>query len=357
MMNAIELLRQLIATESFSRMEGNAADVMSVALAERGIEVKRHLHNVYALNKHFDPDKPTLLLNSHLDTVRPNTGWTRDPFSPDIHDGKLFGLGSNDAGGSVVALAAVFAHFYERKDLAYNLIYAATAEEEVSGANGIASLVGMLPPIDCAIVGEPTEMKMAIAEKGLMVLRCTAIGKGGHAARNEGVNAIGVAMHDIQWFHSYKFERVSDMLGPVKMTVTIINAGSQHNVIPDRCEFTVDIRTTDSYTHDETLEIITSHIRSEIGEVSKRLQPSTIQMAHPLVRAGLSLGLPHYGSPTLSDQSLLRVPSLKLGPGASQRSHTSDEFIYCDEITHGIAIYTALLENALNPVESPKSVQ
>lgn len=347
MMNAIELLQQLIATESFSRMEGNAADVVSVALSKRGIEVKRHLHNVYAVNKHFDPAKPTLLLNSHLDTVRPNSGWARNPFSPDIHDGKLFGLGSNDAGGSVVSMAAVFAHFYERNNLTYNLIYAATAEEEISGANGIASLLEVLPPIDCAIVGEPTEMKMAVAEKGLMVLRCTALGKGGHAARNEGVNAIGVALHDIQWFHSYKFERVSDMLGPVKMTVTIINAGSQHNVIPDRCEFTVDVRTTDSYTNEETLAVISTHIRSEIGEVSKRLQPSNIEMTHPLVRAGLSLGLSHYGSPTLSDQSLLRVPSLKLGPGASQRSHTSDEFIYCEEITQGIATYTALLEIVL----------
>ncbi len=343
-MTPVELLQSMIATESFSRNEGAVAEIVQQYLESNGVECNRLLYNVWCVNKYYDSSKPTLLLNSHIDTVKPNNDWTRNPFEATIEDGILYGLGSNDAGGCVVSLVQTFINFNNRSDLAFNLVLAVTAEEEISGENGIVAVVPALPHIDCAIVGEPTEMQLAIAEKGLMVLRCTAQGKSGHAARNEGVNAIDIAMQDIQWFHSYKFDRTSDYLGDVKMTVTIINAGTQHNVVPDRCDFTVDVRTTDTYTNEETLAIITNNIRSTVADVSRRLQPSRIERSHPLALAATTIGMNPYGSPTLSDQALLRVPSVKIGPGSSSRSHTANEFIYVHEIEHGIARYCELLE-------------
>ncbi len=260
---ATELLRELISLESFSTQENKTADAIEKFFAKHGVKTFRKKNNIIARNMGFDPAKPTMLLNSHHDTVKPNSGWTLDPFTPTIKDGKLFGLGSNDAGGALVSLIAIFLHFNEQKDLKYNFNLAATAEEENSGKNGVVSILDELDKIDFAIVGEPTEMKMAVAEKGLMVVDCIAKGKAGHAARDVGENAISKAMRDIEWFHSYKFPEVSEFLGPVKMTCTIISAGSQHNVIPDTCKFTVAVRTTDSYTNEETLEIIRHHIKTE----------------------------------------------------------------------------------------------
>src|SRR5699024_1818723 len=288
--------------------------------------------------------KPTILLNSHHDTVKPNSGYTRDPFSPAIEDGKLFGLGSNDAGGPLTSLIAAFVHFYPQEKLTYNLVLAATGEEEISGDNGLVSILGKIPEIDCAIVGEPTQMRMAVAEKGLMVLECTARGVSGHAARDEGENAIYTALRDIEWLRTYQFDKISDMLGPVKMTATVIEGGSQHNVVPDTCMFTVDVRSTDAHDNAEILNVIDQHMASEITARSIRLNPSFIPLDHPIVRSGDKLGLEQYGSPTLSDQSILPVPSLKIGPGKSARSHTPDEFIRLGEIKEGINIYITLLD-------------
>ncbi len=341
---AIELLQQLIATPSLSKQEDKTAAILFNFFKNEGVEAHQRLHNVWAVNKHFDPKKETLMLNSHHDTVKPNNGYTKPPFEPIIEDGKLFGLGSNDAGGPLVSLIATFLHFYKEPNLAYNIILACTAEEEISGENGIVEIMKVIPPPSVAIIGEPTLMNMAIAEKGLMVLECTAHGKAGHAARNEGKNAIYKALKDIEWIQSYEFPVQSKMLGPVKMTTTVIHAGSQHNVIPDRCSFTVDVRTTDVYSNDQTLEIIQQHIKSNINPKSLRLNPSSIKIEHPLIQAGISLGMHTYGSPTLSDQSLISIPSLKLGPGDSARSHTPDEFIYLEEIEDGIKKYIELLE-------------
>jgi acetylornithine deacetylase len=276
--------------------------------------------------------------------VKPNSGYTKEPFEPVTEGGKLFGLGSNDAGGPLTSLIATFTHFYDMKNLKYNLVLAATAEEEISGDNGISSILDKIPEIDCAIVGEPTQMRMAIAEKGLMVLNCCAKGTSGHAARDEGENAIYKALADIKWFRTYVFTKRSEQLGPVKMTVTAVNAGGQHNVVPDTCNFTVDVRSTDTYTNKEILQIIEDRIDAEIVAKSIRLQPSFIPLDHEIVQAGDQLGLEKYGSPTLSDQAFLPVPSLKIGPGKSARSHTADEFIYFKEIKEGIEIYIRLLE-------------
>lgn len=341
---AIELLKKLIATPSFSRQESDTAKIIQEFLEDHGISTQRYGNNIWAQNKYFDPEKPTLLLNSHHDTVKPNSGYTKDPFAPVVEDGKLFGLGSNDAGGPLVSLIAAFLHFFDKEDLSYNLVLAATAEEEISGDNGIISILDKMPPVNCAIVGEPTQMQMAIAEKGLMVLECTAKGKSGHTARDEGLNAIYIALHDIEWLKNYQFEKQSDFLGPVKMTATVIQAGSQHNVVPDICEFTVDVRTTDTYTNEVVLEIINEHIKSDIHPRSIRLNPSFIPTDHVIVQSGKELGLKTYGSPTLSDQALLSVPSLKIGPGKSTRSHTADEFIYLHEIDDGIETYIKLLD-------------
>lgn len=342
---AIELLKQLISAPSLSKEEDKTAMLIFDFLKNEGVEESQlHLNNVWAVNKYYDASKETLMLNSHHDTVKPNNGYTRPPFEPQIEGGKLFGLGSNDAGGPLVSLIATFLHFYNESNLTYNLLLACTAEEEISGKNGIVALMSEVPQPSIAIVGEPTLMDMAIAEKGLMVLECTAQGLAGHAARNAGENAIYKALKDIEWIQSYQFPKQSEMLGPVKMTTTIINAGSQHNVIPDRCHFTIDVRTTDVYSNEETLAIIEKNLESEINPKSLRLNPSSIDLEHPLIQAGIGFGMKAYGSPTLSDQSLITIPSLKLGPGDSQRSHTPDEFIYLNEIEDGIEKYIQLLE-------------
>lgn len=347
--DAIDLLKQLIALPSFSREEDRTAALITRFLEDRQVQTHRRQNNVWAVNQYFDPAKPTILLNSHHDTVRPNPGYTRDPFRAEEEDGKLYGLGSNDAGGSLVCLIAAFLHFYAHEDLRYNLCLAATAEEEISGKNGIECLLPELGPLDFAIVGEPTLLQLAIAEKGLMVLDCTAYGTAGHAARDEGDNAIYKAMRAIDWFRTYQYPNVSELLGPVKQSVTIIQAGAQHNVIPASCTFTVDVRTTDAYSNEEVLQIIRGHVDCDVTPRSTRLNPSSIAKDHPIVRAGVALGLTMYGSPTLSDQSLLNIPSLKLGPGDSARSHMADEFIYLDEISEGIRIYTRLLGQLLIP--------
>lgn len=338
----IQLLKQLIATPSFSREENSTADLIQKFIESKGIATFRKLNNVWAVNKYIQQGKPTILLNSHHDTVKPNSGYTLDPFKAIERDGKLYGLGSNDAGGPLMALLATFLYFYDRP-ASYNFIFAATAEEEISGRNGVELILPELGTIDFAIVGEPTLMQLAIAEKGLLVVDCIAHGRSGHAAREEGENALYKALHDIEWFKTYRFPKISETLGPVKMSVTIIHAGTQHNVVPDKCEFTVDIRITDAYTNEEVLEVIKQHVSSEVKPRSLRLTPSSISKAHPIVKAGLALGRTTYGSPTTSDQALMNFPSLKLGPGDSARSHTADEFIYIHEIKEGIALYTQML--------------
>jgi acetylornithine deacetylase/succinyl-diaminopimelate desuccinylase-like protein len=340
---AINLLEQLIAVPSFSKEEDGTAVVLEGFFKQQNIPTERKGNNVWARNKFFNHNLPTILLNSHHDTVRPNSAYTRDPFNAEIHDGKLYGLGSNDAGGPLVSLIAAFVHFYPQHDLKYNLVIAATAEEEISGIGGIESIWELIPKIDFAIVGEPTLCNMAVAEKGLMVLDCTAKGKAGHAAREEGVNAIYEALKDIEWIRSYKFPKVSNTLGEIKMTVTVINAGKQHNVVPADCHFTVDVRVTDEYSLEEVYDIIRKHLKSNVVPRSLRMRSSGIAADHPLVTAAKKLGLELYGSPTTSDQALIPVPSVKIGPGDSARSHTADEFIHVAEIVKGIDTYISLL--------------
>ncbi|MCJ8209314.1 M20 family metallo-hydrolase [Mucilaginibacter sp. RS28] len=342
---AVQLLRHLIATPSFSKEENLTANIVNAYLEQHGVTTHRKMNNVWAWNKYFDPAKPTILLNSHHDTVKPNSGYTRDPFEAKIEDGKLYGLGSNDAGGCLVSLIATFLHFYEKQGLKYNFCLAATAEEEISGVNGLELIIPELGKLEFGIVGEPTLMQLAIAERGLMVLDCTAHGKAGHAAREEGENAIYKAIQDIEWFRTYRFPKESEVFGPIKMSVTIINAGSQHNVVPALCTYTVDVRVTDAYRNEEVLEIIREHVQSEVKPRSIRLKPSSIDKEHPIVQAGIALGRTTYGSPTTSDQSLLDIPSLKIGPGDSARSHTADEFVYVDEIREGIELYIKMLES------------
>ncbi len=344
---AIKLLQSLIATSSFSREESETARIIAEYLTIRGTKVTRSNNNVWCLNHHFNESKPTILLNSHHDTVRPNQDYKRDPYTASIEDGKLYGLGSNDAGGAVVSLIETYLHFADQANLNFNLVLACTGEEEISGVNGIASIVNQMPEISFAVIGEPTLMQMAVAEKGLMVLDCTAHGKSGHAARKEGENAIYKAIKDIEWLTNYHFDQESELLGPVKMTTTMIEAGSQHNVVPDTCKFVVDVRTTDAYSNQETLAIIQNNTLSEVVARSTSLNPSGISLEHPLIQAGQSLGLTTYGSPTLSDQALLDLPSIKLGPGDSARSHTADEFIYLEEIKQGIETYINLLTQLL----------
>lgn len=347
--DAIFLLKQLITNQSFSREEDKTADLIEEFFRERAIPYRRKKNNVWSRNKYFNPELPTLLLNSHHDTVKPNPKWTLNPFEPVVQDGKLFGLGSNDAGGCLVSLLAAYTYFYHRSDLKYNLIIAATAEEEISGTEGIELLLreNDLPPIDFAIVGEPTQMHLAIAEKGLLVLDCVAHGKAGHAAREEGINALYLALDDISWVRSYQFPKVSPTLGPIKMTATIIQAGSQHNVVPDTCKFTLDVRVTEQYTLEEVTKIIKERLTSEVTPRSVRLKPSGIPLTHPIVQAGLALGRETYGSPTTSDQALMDFPSLKLGPGHSERSHTADEFVYLSEIEEGIELYVKMLKRVI----------
>ncbi len=346
--DAIALLVSLIEVESFSKTENKSADKIEEYFREQAMPFSRLKNNIYSRNKYFNPDLPTILLNSHHDTVKPNISWTYDPFKASFtEDGKIVGLGSNDAGASLVSLIATFAFFYHRSDLKFNLILAATAEEEISGKEGIELLLSKLPPIDFAIVGEPTEMNLAISEKGLLVLDCVSKGISGHAAREEGENAIYKAIKDIEWFRTFQFPKISETLGPIKMSVTLINAGTQHNVVPDECKFTVDVRATDAYTLEETIEIIKQNINSECTPRSVRLSPSSIDSDHPVVKAGLALGYATYGSPTLSDQALMPFPSLKCGPGKSERSHTADEFIYISEIESGIVTYIKMLQMVL----------
>lgn len=345
--DSLNLLRKLISIPSMSREEENTASEIEQFLQDRGVKTHRTINNVWAYNEHFDPKKPTILLNSHHDTVKPNPGYSRDPFAADIIDGKLFGLGSNDAGGCLVSLIAVFIHFYKEKNLKYNLCLAATAEEEISGKNGIELILPQLGQLEFAIVGEPTLMQMAVAERGLMVLDCVAHGRAGHAAREEGENAIYKAMKDINWFKTYEFAKKSALFGPVKMSVTIIEAGSQHNVVPAICNFTVDVRVTDAYRNEEVLKIISQNVDCDVNPRSTRLKPSSISIDHPIVKAGIALGRETYGSPTTSDQALLDIPSLKMGPGDSARSHMADEYIYVNEIEEGINLYIKLLTEIL----------
>jgi acetylornithine deacetylase len=341
--DSIDLLRRLISIPSLSKEEDNTALLIQQFLQDRGVKTHRRNNNVWAYNEHFDSDKPTILLNSHHDTVKPNPGYTRDPFAAEIIDGKLFGLGSNDAGGCLVSLIAVFIHFYKEKNLKYNLCLAATAEEEISGKNGIELILPDLGELEFAIVGEPTLMQLAIAERGLMVLDCVAHGKAGHAAREEGDNAIYKAMKDINWFKTYEFAKKSALFGQVKMSVTIIDAGSQHNVVPAVCNFTVDVRVTDAYRNEEVLKIISQNVDCEVNPRSTRLKSSFISLEHPIVKAGIAMGRKTYGSPTTSDQALIDIPSLKMGPGDSARSHMADEYIYLSEIEEGIELYIKLL--------------
>lgn len=344
---AIALLKRLIAQQSFSSEEAETALLIMDWFSGYNIKFERSNHNVWAKNKYFDASKPTLLLNSHHDTVKPNQAYTRNPFKAEVIDGKMYGLGSNDAGGCLVSLLALFTYFYNERDLKYNLVMVASAEEESSGANGLNSVLPLLPPIDVAIVGEPTLMQLAVAEKGLLVLDCCAYGTAGHAAHGLGDNSIYKAIEAINWFKTFEFQKESDTLGKVKMTVTQVSAGSQHNVIPAECRFVVDIRVTDKYDNQEVLDIVKKHVNVEVKPRSLRLNSSSIPVGHPLVQAGIALNRVIYGSPTLSDQSVLSCPSLKLGPGDSLRSHTADEFIYVREIEEGIQLYIDLLKKIL----------
>lgn len=342
--DSLELLKKLISIQSFSKEEDKTADAIEQFLQDRGIKINRKLNNIWAYNKHFDANKPTLLLNSHHDTVKPNSGYTRDPYDAAIEGDKLFGLGSNDAGGCLVSLIGTFLYYFDQEGLKYNICLAATAEEEISGNDGLECVLPDLGDLEFAIVGEPTQMNLAIAERGLLVLDCTSTGKAGHAAREEGDNAIYKALSDIEWFRNYRFPKVSEVFGPLKMTVTIINAGSQHNVVPATCTFTVDVRVTDAYTNEEVLEIIRANVSCEVKPRSIRLKPSSIDKEHPLVQSGIAMGRTTYGSPTTSDQALLSIPSVKVGPGDSGRSHMADEFIYVNEVAEGIELYIALLK-------------
>ena len=345
---AVELLKELISIPSFSKEEDQTAGILCRFIGAKGIVHTRVGNNVFALNKHFDDKKPTILLNSHHDTVKPNPQYTRSPFTAAIEDGKLFGLGSNDAGGCLVSLIATFLHFYEKPDLRYNIILAATAEEEISGSGGIEYTLPYLPAINCAIVGEPTQMQMAVAERGLMVLDCISHGKAGHAARNEGENAIYNAIRDIEWFRNYKLLKISDLLGPSKMSVTVIETENKaHNMVPSQCKFVVDTRINELYSFEEVIDIIKANVQCEVTPRSTRLRSTSIAIGHPLVIAGINLGRTYYGSPTTSDKALMPFPTLKIGPGDSARSHTADEYIYIDEIKNGIELYIQLLNNVV----------
>ncbi|MQN14162.1 M20/M25/M40 family metallo-hydrolase [Prevotella copri] len=343
--DAVELLKKLIATPSVSRNEKDAADIMEQTIRSYGFEPQREANNLWIIDPHYDESRPTLLLNAHIDTVKPVASWSRDPFSPDVEDGVLYGLGSNDCGGGLCSLLQIFRMLTE-KPQSYNLIYLASAEEEVSGKDGITRALPLLPHIDLAIVGEPTGMNPAVAEKGLMVLDVIAHGKSGHAARNEGVNAIYEALDDMRWIRDYKFEKVSEFLGPTKMTLTVVNAGTQHNVIPDKCTMLVDIRTNEFYDNEEVYEFIRQHLKSEVKAHSFRLKSSRIDPEHPLIRKCVAMGMKPFGSPTLSDQALMHFPSFKLGPGESSRSHSANEFIRISEIRDAIAKYETLLDGA-----------
>lgn len=342
--NAIDVLKALIRIPSISRNEEAAADFIFNYLTQQGARPKRHHNNVWCEQPVSKGNRPTLLLNAHIDTVKPAASWVHDPFTPTIEGDRLYGLGSNDCGGGLVTLMQVFLALKDDATLPYHLIFLASAEEEVSGKNGIESVLPLLPPIDVAIVGEPTGMQPAIAEKGLMVLDCTTHGRSGHAARNEGVNAIYKALPCIEWFRTYQFEQQTDLLGPVKMSVTMVNAGTQHNVVPDTCQFVVDVRANECYTNEELLYIIRQHLPDcDITPRSTRLHSSRIDVNHPLVQAAIAQGRKPFGSPTLSDQALMRFPSFKMGPGDSARSHTAEEFITLSEIREATEMYIKMI--------------
>ena len=353
--DAIDLLKKLIATPSFSKEEDKTALIIEEFLQSKNVHTGRFLNNIWAKNNHFDNSKPTILLNSHHDTVNPNKGYTLDPFCPTVQKGsfgkkehKLFGLGSNDAGGALVSLINTFVYFYDKENLQHNIILAATAEEEISGKNGVEILLPYLGDIDCGIVGEPTLMQMAVAERGLLVIDCMAEGKAGHAAREEGENAIYKAIKDIEWFQSYRFPNVSELLGPVKMSVTSMESDNKaHNIVPSQCSFVADVRVNELYSFEEVLSTIRQNVTSRVTPRSTRLRSSSIELDHPLVNAGMALGRTYYGSPTTSDKALMPFPTLKIGPGDSARSHIADEFIYLDEIKEGIEIYIQLLKKII----------
>jgi acetylornithine deacetylase len=355
--SAIELLKKLISQPSFSKEEDKTADLICIFLSAQGVEYSRMDNNVFAFNKFFDPAKPTILLNSHHDTVKPSKGYTLDPFTPLVKDGKLFGLGSNDAGGPLVSLIAAFIHFYNEPNLQYNLVIAATAEEEISGPGGVEALLkysGFLDPLqgrlpESAIVGEPTQMQMAVAERGLLVIDAVAHGKSGHAARAEGVNAISIALKDIEWISSYQFPKESPLLGKVKTSVTVIETDNKaHNVVPAQCKFVIDGRVNELYSFEEVLDTLRANLKSEIIPRSTRLRSTSIALTHPLVKSGVALGRSYYGSPTTSDKALMPFPALKMGPGDSARSHTADEYIYLNEIEEGIDLYIQLLNGVIS---------
>lgn len=345
---AVELLQSLIRTESFSRNEKNAADLFEKFMNNHGLKTNRHGNNIWCIDPAYDENRPTVLLNSHIDTVKPVASYTRDPFEPTIEDGVLYGLGSNDDGGGLVALLQAFRILINdtKSPRDFNLVFLASCEEEVSGKNGIESVLPLLPKIDVAIVGEPTGMQPAVAEKGLMVLDVTATGKAGHAARNEGENAIYKALDWIEWFRDYKFEKVSDLLGPNKMSVTVINAGTQHNVVPDKCTMVVDVRTNELYSNQEVFDIIKENVPGAEYR-STRLNSSRIGTDHPFIKKLIGMGKKPFGSPTLSDQALMHFPSFKLGPGESSRSHTANEYIKIAEIEDAIETYLILLNDAM----------
>jgi len=346
---AVELLKQLVAIASFSKEEDLTADCIQDFLEKNNIVGNRVHNNIWATNLYFDEHKPTILLNSHHDTVRPNKAYTLDPFEPIEKDGKLFGLGTNDAGGCLVSLIACFLYFYDRKDMPYNLVFVASAEEEISGPNGIELVLKAIPSIQFGIVGEPTLLEMAIAERGLMVLDVEAIGIAGHAARAEGENALYKILTDLEWFKTYSFDKVSPLLGPVKMSVTVIETDNkQHNVVPATCKMVVDIRVNELYSFESILETIAQNVRSKVTPRSLRLRSTGIALDHVLIKAGIELGKGYFGSSTTSDKALMPFPTVKMGPGDSARSHTADEFIYLNEIESGVEIYIQLLENILS---------
>jgi acetylornithine deacetylase len=339
--DAVELLKRLISIPSVSRDETAAADVFEQQVSAWGLPARRIGNNIL-IQEELNPHQPTLLLCAHIDTVKPVSTWTRDPFTPVVEDGRLYGLGANDCGGGLVSLLAVY-RLLRGLSLKYNLVYLASCEEEVSGEGGFRLALPELPPIDVAIVGEPTGMQPAIAEKGLMVIDGTAYGKSGHAARNEGVNAIYEALDDLVWLRDYRFKKESPLLGPTKMTVTVLNSGTQHNVIPDECHFVIDVRTNEYYQNEFLFAFLQKHVKSELKARSFRLSSSHIPMEHPLVQRCVEMGMTPFGSPTLSDQALMPFLSLKLGPGESSRSHTADEFICLSEIENAIQTYVQLL--------------
>lgn len=340
---AVELLKQMIAIPSVSRDEAAVATLLFDYLQQEGLEPHRQGNNVWCVDPHYDAAKPTLLLDAHIDTVKPVSAWTRDPFTPTVEGDCIYGLGSNDDGGSVVSLLQVYQTLIQTNQT-YNLVYSASCEEEVSGKNGLESVLPLFPPVTVALVGEPTEMQPAVAEKGLMVLDVTAHGKAGHAARNEGENAIYKALDDICWFRDFQFDRQSSLLGPVKMSVTMVQAGTQHNVVPDQCSFVVDIRSNEFYSNKDLFDYISLHIESEAKARSFRLNSSRIEQNHPLVVKAKEMGLKPFGSPTLSNQALMNFPTMKMGPGCSSRSHTADEFIKISEIDRAIQLYLELLD-------------